>query len=56
MLLFVAYFLNGLTPKLTFTEFVNLIGLTGSKKLLKTGYKIITETCFQGGLESISYF
>jgi len=41
--------------KLTFTEFVNHYRVDKAKKLLRQDFNI-TETCFQCGFESISYF
>jgi AraC-like DNA-binding protein len=41
--------------RLTFTEFVNHYRVDKAKKLLRQDFNI-TETCFQCGFESISYF
>jgi AraC-like DNA-binding protein len=41
--------------KLTFTEFVNHYRIDRAKNLLRQDNNI-TETCFQCGFESISYF
>jgi AraC-like DNA-binding protein len=41
--------------RLTFTEFLNQYRIEQAKRLLKTD-KNITETCYQCGFESLSYF
>ncbi len=41
--------------RLTFTEFVNHYRIDKAKKLLRLDNNI-TETCYQCGFESISYF
>ena len=41
--------------KLTFIEFLNQYRINQSKKLLMLD-KTITETCFESGFESLSYF
>jgi AraC-like DNA-binding protein len=41
--------------RLTFTEFINHYRIDKAKRLLQEDYNV-TETCFQCGFESISYF